>query len=306
MSFQARLTDLEDFWESEVPRIGEEGASGWAAWYTSKDSHRRTSFRQPFQTLTIPNLDPYRQWANQELASDRTVRFPLRSDAEAVDPYCTVLFSDIQPMILDVKSRVAKHALRMAWLSFSGLHAPGLSLANSQALDWDDRWNLGYLTTPSYLTSIFPSAGSERSLLTDTVAGVVIGREREYRTPFGPIRCWGSDSSGPLDYASSDLSKPFRNGIWSAGDIQGVDENTLRRLFTVLKLDGDDIEWNSLALAVEVAISPKRYDNCQYRIQFVDPCVPAQLEYRNHCCLFIKIHFLFGMPMHSWKECVVA
>lgn len=259
MTFEAQLDELEDFWESEVPRLGENAAPGWASWYSTKASQPFVPSPQTVQASVISDLDPYRQWANQELESDRQACLPLRPSAEAADPYSTVLFSDIRPMMLNVKSRAAKYIFRLAWLSFLGLHTPGLSLTTSYKLDWDDRWNLGHLTSPSTLNSIFPSAAIQRKLLTDTVAGVVIGREREYNTPFGPVRCWGSGVSGPLDLSSSDPSKPLRRGIWSPEDVQGVDQEIVRNFFAALRLDNDDDnEWNVLALAFEVALNPKK------------------------------------------------
>ncbi|KAF9474100.1 hypothetical protein BDN70DRAFT_885209 [Pholiota conissans] len=256
LSFQTQLEELEEFWESEALRIGEDGAKGWASWYSS-ETDKRMPHQSPVKIPTISDLDPYRQWAAQELETDRHMYIPLPSDSETSDPYSTVLFGDVRSMILNIKSTVAKRAFRMVWLSFMGLHVPGLSLATSRDLDWDDRWNLGYLTRPHYLNHIFPSTNGQRNLLTYTVAGVVIGTEREYNSPFGPVHHWSADVSGPLDFSSTDPSKPFRKGIWSIDDVQSVDENVVRRLFAVLKIDKDDTEWSILALAFEAAITHK-------------------------------------------------
>ena len=258
MAFETQLDELEEFWESEVPRLGERAAPGWASWYLSKASQPLAPSLQRVQPTLVSDLDLYRQWANQELESDRKACLPLRSDAEAADPYSTVLFSDIRPLMLNIKSRAAKSAFRLAWLSFLGLHTPGLSLTASRKLDWDDRWNLGHLTTPSMLNSIFPSSGIQRNLLTDTVAGVVIGREREYNTPIGPVRCWGSNVSDPLDISSSDPSKPLRRGIWSAEEVQDVDHEVVRNVLTALRFNNDDSDWNVLALAFEAALNLKK------------------------------------------------
>ncbi|KAF8973700.1 NRDE-2, necessary for RNA interference-domain-containing protein [Flammula alnicola] len=257
MALQAQLNELEDFWDSEVSRLGEDGARGWASWYSSKTDQNSVPTSQASQPSTIPDLDPYRQWASQELQADRKMFLPLRSDSDTSDPYSTVLFADIRSMMLNIKYRRAKHAFRMAWLSFLGLHVPGLSLAGSHELDWDDRWNLGHLTSPYYLNAIFPSDANQNALLTDAVAGVVIGRERQHATSFGPVRCWGKDVSGPLDLSSTDPGKPLHKGIWTMEDVLNTDENITRKLFTALRIDHDDSEWDTLALAFETAISPK-------------------------------------------------
>ena len=108
------------------------------------------------------------------------------------------------------------------------------------------------------LNSIFPSSGIQRNLLTDTVAGVVIGREREYNTPFRSVRCWGSNVSDPLDISSSDPSKPLRRGIWSAEEVQDVDHEVVRNVLTALRFNNDDSDWNVLALAFEAALNLKK------------------------------------------------
>lgn len=188
---------------------------------------------------------------------DRRQYISLRSDSDSMDPYSVVLFTDIQPLLLKLTHRQSKHAFRMAWLSFMKLPLPGFSLAENQKVDWDDRWNLSCYTTPNSLDAIFPPANVQPKLLTDAVAGVVIGRVREYTSPFGPIRCWGENVSSALDMASAEPGKALRRGCWSAGDLN-LDENFIRNIFQGLRMDRNDIEWDVLTLAFEVAVNPKR------------------------------------------------
>ncbi|KDR85329.1 hypothetical protein GALMADRAFT_234148 [Galerina marginata CBS 339.88] len=256
MAFQTQLNELEDFWDSEIPRFGEEGAKGWASWYSSTTEETLPP-SQSVQQPVVTDLDPYRQWANQELQSDYNMYLPQRSDSDTLDPYSTVLFADIRPTLINAKCRRAKHAIRIAWLSFLGLHLPGLSLAANREVDWDDRWNLGYLTTPHSLNSIFPSDTGQTKLLTDAVAGAVVGREREHITPFGPVRCWGDGVSGPLDLSSVEPGKVLRNGVWSKDDLHYANEGFVRRLFLGLRIERDDFDWDILSLAFEVAANPK-------------------------------------------------
>ncbi|KAJ3515279.1 hypothetical protein NLJ89_g1854 [Agrocybe chaxingu] len=257
MSLDAQLDELEEFWDSEVPRVGEDGASGWSSWHSSKESQQSTISKTIPEESTIPDLDPYREWAKQELPSCRTLRLPTRSDSDTLDPYSTILFSDIRPMLLNLTSERAKDAFRLAWLSVLGLHVPGFSLATSHELDWDDRWNLDYLTNVHYLNSIFPADTSRNKLTTDSVAGVVIGREREYSSPFGPVRCWTRGVSGPLDLTSAEPGKTSRRGLWTSDDVASVNEAVVRRIFAFLRLGQNDEEWHALALAFEAALSPK-------------------------------------------------
>jgi hypothetical protein len=148
---------------------------------------------------------------------------------------------------------------RLAWLSFLGLHLPGFRLSASSELDWDDRWNLEILTRTATLNSIFPSEGIHTPLLTDAVAGVIIGRERQYSSPFGPVRCWGYGVCDALDLASAEPGKHQRRGVWSHNDIAEVDRNIVRHVFSSLRMGKNDVEWDSLALAFELADNPMRY-----------------------------------------------
>ncbi len=257
MSFQVQLDEFEEFWESEVPRTGEDGSKGWMLWYLSK-SDQSPPAMQPFPPVP-PDLDPYREWARRETFFDSKAVLPFRSDADTHDPYSTVLFSDIRSMMLDVRSNCAREDFRLAWLSFLGLCVPGFRLAPSPDLDWDDRWKMEFLTRPTNLNSIFPSDDSQDKLLTDSVAGVVIGREREYSSPFGSVRSWGRGVLDALDLASAEPGRIQRRGLWSSKDLADIDENVVRRIFMSLRLGKEDFEWDSLMLAFELAANPKKY-----------------------------------------------
>lgn len=254
--FRILLDELEEFWESEVPRLGEEGAKGWKLWYSSK------SYQVPPTPVPLPSsrpdLDPYRGWARQEALLDSLILLPSRSDDETSDPHSTVLFSDIRSLLLDIRSRRAMEDFRLAWLSFLGLHLPGFHLSASPELDWDDRWNLEFLTKAAMMNSIFPSEGLDRPLLTDAVAGVIIGRERQYSSPFGPIRCWGYRVCDALDLSAAEPGKIQRRGLWSQNDIADVNADIVRQTFSSLRVDEEDVDWDTLALAFELADNPRR------------------------------------------------
>lgn len=306
MSFQVQLSELEEFWESEYPRFGENGAEGWSSWYSSKLDKHSHSVSSNMQQQNAADLDPYRQWANQELRMDHSMFLSQRSDSESSDPYSIVLFADLRSTLLELRSRDAKHAFRMAWLSFLGLNLPGFSLATNDEGDWDDRWNLNYLTTPQTLDCVFPSNTEKNNLSTDAVAGVVIGRERVYHSPFGPVRCWGRNVSGPLDLASAEPGKVLKRGVWSKGDLPNLEEDFVRRLFLGLKISRDDIEWDVLTLAFELAVNPKTCDtSCIPSISLILIFFSVSSNYRRLCSLPIKNRWVYGMPMPSSKDYVV-
>ena len=240
--------------------MGEVDARGWAAWEASHQMHLIFQ-RTPSLALTdATDLDPYRQWAAKESLADKTCLFPTRSsdDAEDADPYSTIVFSDVRPVLLDLRSRRGRNAFRLAWLSFLGLHIPGHSSSlSASGVNWDDRWNCDYLTHSSYLNALFPADAIQRRLGTEAVSGVIVGREREFASGFGPVRCWGFEVFGALDTRAEVWGKGS-TGIWRKEEVSELDEGLVRRVFAQLRIGNHDFEWDVLALAFETAIAAKR------------------------------------------------
>jgi NRDE-2, necessary for RNA interference len=255
---------LAEFWEAEVPRVGEADALGWAAWEASGRKDYTPRCIPLVAENDVTDLDPYRQWAAKESQADRTGLLPTRSsdEGEDVDPYSTILFSDIQPLLSELRSFRGKYAFRLAWLSVLGLHIPGFSDSlSANELNWDDRWNYSHLTRSSYLAALFPGEMMRKQLSTEAVAGVIVGREKEHISGFGPVRCWGSEVFGPLDGVEVEGlgDRDGRTGIWGKDDVSGLDEELVRRVFAQLRQETNDFEWDVLSLAFEAALSAKRY-----------------------------------------------
>ncbi|OSC99517.1 DUF1740-domain-containing protein [Trametes coccinea BRFM310] len=259
--FEDQLNGLEEFWDSEVPRLGEPGALGWSTWEASNRPSHPSPPSPPHAPSPDPRIaDPYARWAASESLADRIRALPLRStdedpsDADA-DPYAVVLFSDIRPLLLPLRTPRAKDVFRLVWLAFLGLHVPGFLRALSPRPEesTDDRWAYTHLAAPSYLGAIFPApdAGARR-VTADAHAGVLVGREREFGSGFGPVRCWGYGVVEPLE--------SFGQGrwtMWGSEDVQGVDAALAREVFRQCRLPGQDAEWDVLYLAFEAAVSLK-------------------------------------------------
>ncbi len=163
--------------------------------------------------------------------------------------------------LFEIKDANTRFALRLAWLSFLGLHVPGFasSLTTDGKVNWDDRWNRGYLTNSSHLDAIFPSESSQKLVTTGAAAaaGVVVGREKEYANSFEiPVREWQRGVMGCLDIAVN-ASKELRNW-WSQEDVAGIDVLVLRRIFAQLRMGNKDVAWDELALAFESAVNLKK------------------------------------------------
>ncbi|KAG6381068.1 NRDE-2, necessary for RNA interference-domain-containing protein [Boletus reticuloceps] len=247
-----QLDSLEEFWESEVPRVGEPNAKGWSGWVSSgKPKATLSSLETTSMDIDSTSADPFIRWYNDETRADMVSRIPARYESGVSDPYATVLLSDIKALLLPLTTQKAKNAFRLVWLSIMGLHIPGFAdtLANEA---WDDRWSYTHLATVSRLSSIFPHPGKTRQLLADSHAGVLIGKEREYGSVFGPVKDWSLDVLGPLDWVGKDHWR-----MWTAKDIQGVQEDFVRAIFSQLRCGAEDYQWDVYGLAFEASVNVK-------------------------------------------------
>ncbi|KAJ7487463.1 NRDE-2, necessary for RNA interference-domain-containing protein [Mycena galericulata] len=254
-----RLDSLEEFWESECPRIGEAGAKGWDTWFSSGRPSVPPPPTPP-KPSPVEDLDPYRKFGFTESLADCTLFLPRRStDSEAdSDPYATILFSDIRDVLLNLDSAGAKDVFRYAWLSVLGLNLPGFKAQlddRDPCIDLDDRWCHTYLVRPAFLDAVFPHKGATSRIVNDAVAGVMIGREREYTSGLGcPISSWGWGVLRPLEVPSSDGRT---KALWNKEGLKGVDCLLVRSVFSQLRLGNDDVAWDLFSLAFEAAISIK-------------------------------------------------
>ncbi|EED80436.1 predicted protein, partial [Postia placenta Mad-698-R] len=254
--FDEQLDALEEFWEAEVLRTGEPGAKGWAHWHDTDHQAEPPAARQIPEPTTV-EVDPYRRWAALESIADRTHHLPSRSFDESADadPYATILFSDIRPLLLPLRSVQAKRTFRLIWLAFLGLHIPGYlpTLSAVPSENADDRWAYGHFVSPAYLDSIIPrdNLSAATRITADAQAGVLIGREREFTSAFGPVKSWGYDVLGPLEGTTD-----ARWRMWMAEDVAGIDHSLVREVFAQCRT-GDDAEWEILSLTFEAACSAK-------------------------------------------------
>ncbi|KAF1976316.1 DUF1740-domain-containing protein [Bimuria novae-zelandiae CBS 107.79] len=117
------LQKFEEFWDSEVPRIGENNAKGWR----SSDFDDGPPVDTKFFPLDDPDpkdafLDNFRK---QEIDSISKFRYPGRTTDEIGenDPFHTVLFSDVEPFLKLLPRSCEKPAILSAFLRFCSLPA---------------------------------------------------------------------------------------------------------------------------------------------------------------------------------------
>lgn len=226
----SKLDALEEFWEAELPRVGEEDARGWAMWDKSGppdpiDSGRKRS----------PNVmdiqDPYQRWFCGEKALDIVGVFSARSfNDDQQDPYAIIMFNDIRSFLSDIQSLEAKEYLRLAFLSFLGLDIPGIAGINvldgnhEHLIYLPDRWMLsglgGWVSTPELL---FPPMENDHLITWESHIGTTVGLERPRQSGFGPVKDWVNRRS-----LLEGISISGDKRAWESADMQNIQADCVR------------------------------------------------------------------------------
>ncbi|KAI1505514.1 NRDE-2, necessary for RNA interference-domain-containing protein [Biscogniauxia marginata] len=137
------LSNFQEFWESEVPRLGEDQAQGWAAFETNGGAQEPAEPKTSSATIPLPTTrDGYKAWSTVEQYRTRKATIPARTldDEEEDDPFRVIMFTDIQDIFLFLPAEIiprVRHHLLDAFLIFCQL-PPGFrsgSLANEMIQD---------------------------------------------------------------------------------------------------------------------------------------------------------------------------
>lgn len=125
------LNAFEEFWESEVPRLGEEEAKGWKGFIDSPgDAAESVGYEPPHFEYS---KDSYKSWANEERWQSHRARVPARTldPGNDDDPFRVVMYSDIAPLLFyipqDALPEVGRQLLN-AFFIFFGL--PPISVSD--------------------------------------------------------------------------------------------------------------------------------------------------------------------------------
>ncbi|KAI8634821.1 DUF1740-domain-containing protein [Xylariaceae sp. FL1651] len=95
-------SSFQDFWESEVPRIGEEGWRGWAAFERDPSAQEPPDPGTSPMATTPTTRDGYKAWhtVEQYRAWNSTIPARTLDDGAEDDPFRVVMFADIQDFLL--------------------------------------------------------------------------------------------------------------------------------------------------------------------------------------------------------------
>ena len=144
------------------------------------------------------SLDGYQKWAAKERELDLEGLMPSHSmdDADDVDPYNTVLFADIRSLLFPPADHEDELFLHVC-LQLLGLYIPGLSdalLTQGTALGMDSTWSYPASASPDFIAPFlgFSSAAAvSQSAVWSSVDGLIMGRERQMGSGWGPVKEWG-------------------------------------------------------------------------------------------------------------------
>ncbi|CAO2652654.1 Nn.00g009370.m01.CDS01 [Neocucurbitaria sp. VM-36] len=131
---QDAISAFAEFWESEAPRIGEEGANGWI--------NPTTSNTTPSSAINLPTSDSsdsvFEDFRKRELDAIGKLRYPGRTSDESGDDdaFHTIFFSDVEDYMKIIPAATSHILIIQAFLCFCGL--PPLSDATQQQKWWSD------------------------------------------------------------------------------------------------------------------------------------------------------------------------
>lgn len=138
------IDSFSDFWESEVPRIGEEDAKGWKHANQAAAVDPKTDvLREHLEDSPSRIFD---SWARCERERILNARMPARTmdDVEEDDPYRVILWSDVKDFIFQPSSEAGREMLIGAFCKFCGL--PPIIFENVSSLSW---WTDPFLVSKS-------------------------------------------------------------------------------------------------------------------------------------------------------------
>ncbi|KAI1340574.1 NRDE-2, necessary for RNA interference-domain-containing protein [Xylariaceae sp. FL0016] len=119
-------SSFHDFWESEVPRLGEETAQGWAA-FESEDDAQEPPEPKASEAPTKPcTRDGYKAWSIAEQERDASAAIPARTldDGAEDDPFRVIMYADLEDLLLFLPSIIiseVQYQLVDAFLIFCGM-----------------------------------------------------------------------------------------------------------------------------------------------------------------------------------------
>lgn len=151
--FGQLLGEFAVFWDADVPRFGEEGASGWCHTSTAASSSAGQSH---------PALD-IQDWHAAETAADRSQNRSSRLSVDVEpDPFRCVIFEDLLPVLFPIESPEVRIQAIYSFLTFVGIHVSPPDEPTARAADHHQFWKLG--ASPTLRSRTWPEQATGLSL----------------------------------------------------------------------------------------------------------------------------------------------
>ncbi|THH06938.1 hypothetical protein EW145_g3737 [Phellinidium pouzarii] len=233
-------------------KVGEPFAKGWKLTTETKHGDGDVGASEAVKIGESDSSDSYKTWHCQEKGLDRRLFMPTRaSNMDEDDPYSTILFTDVRPFLFSLQSAKGRDRFRLVWLSFMGLHIPGLSSSlSSSSTASDDRWADTAFMQPEFLEKLFPKRNSAHLDVADSLVGVTIGREKIYKPSFEAVKAWSLGVLEPLEGLTID----GRYRMWEKRKIVESDggvHSAIGHIFKQVRRESEDLQWDILGLAFE-------------------------------------------------------
>ena len=130
------LSSFEAFWDSEVPRLGEEGWKGWASF--CQGQHEVPPPKSSASGALDQSEGMWPSWTKLEYEQTLSARGPARTIDDVVedDPYRVILYSDIQHFTLEAPSSTSRSTILDAFLAFCRLPPLSAIVISTNSRSW--------------------------------------------------------------------------------------------------------------------------------------------------------------------------
>ncbi|KUI59230.1 hypothetical protein VP1G_06442 [Cytospora mali] len=108
------MSSFSDFWESESPRIGEDGAKGWRHFVETEQMADLPDAKTEATVVVPDTRDIYKAWAAVEKQRSNGAELPARTLDEGTedDPFRVVMFSDVEKLLFYIPSSLLESSKR--------------------------------------------------------------------------------------------------------------------------------------------------------------------------------------------------
>lgn len=187
------LQDLEAFWDSEVPRIGEPNAAGWTQWdrhSSSLDLDAFTTFPSGRTAPAEPSQlsDAYVRWFTDEFAAEMQDSRPVRAldlSQDDEDPFRVIMFEDISPFLFVIQSPAVKLQLAYAAINVFGVPLVPSDVGSDSPFYTDPHLSWSQNTSPARLWPPMDTTTTSRISYDASPDSLLIGD--------CPIKAWATD-----------------------------------------------------------------------------------------------------------------